>query len=330
LLNVVNCLSIEDRVFEGPSSLYTIGKVSADSYDASSFKESKFHWLSLSNGYLDKGSSNFLPKIIGKIGFPVISVPHDLVRVLKNSKHKDTFSFLSPSIIRTYLKCNRDRWENIISRDEVLQLFYYILKDKKFGELVGLKMIPLADGTLDTITTITQSGNSNVYIGPDEDTADHKNDERNIFKNHLNKFIDKSIDFGLYIRLYNSAKDGWNLNIKILDESAVADMIKLSLNFNVIENFDNEELQISDHRELIYQLWENFKYRNWDLTKFEEIHLIPTNRSTLRKLKTPQRIFSSRTSENYSIESLISVFEKFGVVFVENEFDISEVSKWDR
>src|SRR4051794_16651497 len=55
LRNVVNCLSVNDRVFKGPSSSNSIGQVVgilSKSYKSSSFQESKFHWLSLSNGYL--------------------------------------------------------------------------------------------------------------------------------------------------------------------------------------------------------------------------------------------------------------------------------------
>ncbi|PKK61860.1 hypothetical protein RhiirC2_198308 [Rhizophagus irregularis] len=121
------------------------------------------------------------------------------MRVLKNSKHKDSFKTFSPAVIRTYLDCNRARWENTIPRKEVLELFNYILRDKNFDELVGFKMIPLADGTLDTIT---QSSNSCVYICPDDDIKD-KIGEHNIFKNYLNKFVDKSIEFELYKCLYN-------------------------------------------------------------------------------------------------------------------------------
>ncbi|UZO07228.1 uncharacterized protein OCT59_027521 [Rhizophagus irregularis] len=337
LQNVINCLKVEDRVFQGPSSLSTIGEVenSATLYDCSLFKESEFHWLSLSNGYLEDVANVYLPKIVGEIGFPVITVPPDFIKILKNSQHKVSLKFYSPAVIRKYLDLNRARWENTIPKKEVLQLFYYILKDKKFDELVGFKMIPLADGELGTITL---SNDSCVYIGPDNDITDHKNDERNIFKNQLNKFIDKSIDFALYRRLYDNAKAGWDLNIKILDECIVANMIRFSLNSDITDDNRNvdtifansEEIDILDRREWIYHLWENIKYRNWDLKKFEEIHIIPTSRFTLRKLKTPKKIFSSQTSTNNSIKSLISIFEKFGVVFVENKFEISKTSKWDK
>ncbi|RGB37961.1 hypothetical protein C1646_693362, partial [Rhizophagus diaphanus] len=307
LQNVTNCLNIEDRVFKGP------------------FCD---NWLSLSNGYLeDEKLFNFnISKIIANIGFPVISILYPIIRALKNSRHQDSLKFFSPTIVRIYLNKHRARWENILSRKETLLLFEYILKelnDQNLNELEGLKIIPLADGV--NLGTLTQSGNSYVYIGPDNDIRSHENDERNIFTNQLDKFIDKSIDFKLYKCLYNYANTGWNLNIKILDELAVAAMIKTSLNFAENESF--EEIQMPNNCGWIYQLWNNLRYRNWDLTKFEDIHLIPTNHSTLRKLKTSRKTFSSK---NLSNNSLISIFEKFGAVFVNSEFDTNQILEWNK
>jgi hypothetical protein len=330
LQNVIENLKIDDRVFRGPLSSNTIGiisKASADSYDASLFKESEFHWLSLLNGYLEDEKAHYdLPKIIGNIGFPLISTLHVIINALKDStKHKDSLHFFTPAIIRNYLKGNSDRWqEGIISRKEILSLFEYILKDKIFDELEGFKMIPLADGTLGTLT---QSGKTYVYIDPDNPFITYKNDECNIFKDQLNKFIDKSIsNYSLYNCLYESAKAKWNLNIKILDEFAVVDMIRFSLNYTE-DTKDSEEIPMPDNNEWIYQLWDNLKFRNWDLTKFEDIHLIPTNHSTLRKLKTPRKTFSCK---NISNNSLISIFEKFGAVFVNSEFDNKRISEWNK
>ncbi|CAB4479085.1 uncharacterized protein OCT59_027473 [Rhizophagus irregularis] len=330
LQNVIENLNIDDRVFRGPPSSNTIGvvsKASADSYDTPLFQESEFHWLSLLNGYLEDEKSRIyeLPKIIGSIGFPFISTLPTILNALKKStKHEDSLHFFTPATIRNYLRCNSDRWqEGVISRKEILYLFEYILEDKKFDELEGFKMIPLADGTLGTLT---QSGNSYAYIGPDEILKTHKNDECNIFKDQLNKFIDKSINnYTLYHCLHENAKAKWILNIKILDEFAVGDMIRYSLNYT--ENTqDSEEIPMPNNYEWIYQLWDNLKFRNWDLTKFEDIHLIPTNHSTLRKLKTPRKTFSGK---NISNNSLISIFEKFGAVFVDSEFD-RQISEWNK
>ncbi|GES91901.1 hypothetical protein GLOIN_2v552263 [Rhizophagus clarus] len=333
LRNVLENLNIDDRVFRGPPSsndIGTISKATTDSYDTSLYQVSEFHWLSLLNGYLEDEKTQIydLSKIIGNIGFPLISTLHIILSALKDSiKHKDSLHFFTPSIIRNYLKCNSDRWqEDAISRKEILSLFEYILKDKKFDELEGFKMIPLADGTLGTLT---QSENSYAYIGPDSSFKTHENDECNIFKDQLNKFIDKSISnysYTLYRCLYENAKEKWILNIKILDEFAVSDMIKFSLNYTE-DTKDSEEIPMPDNYEWIYQLWDNLKFRNWDLTKFEDIHLIPTNHSTLRKLKTPRKTFSSK---NVSSNFLISIFEKFGAVFVDSEFDNKPISEWDK
>jgi hypothetical protein len=306
LQNVVSNLNTDDHVFRGPSISNTIGALNGipkKSYNKSLFQKSEFYWLSIYNGYLEDNGF-FIYEIIESIGFPIILIPPSIIEALKNSRHKGSLKLLSPTIIRDYLSRNRDRWEHdAIEKNKVLQLFQYILQEEQFSLLEGFKMIPLADGTLGTLT---RSRNSNVYL------TDHRNDEQHIFTEHLHKFVDKSIDHELYARLYKNAKSGWNLNIKILDESAVADLIKSSLNYE--SNRNNEEIPIQNNWEWIRKLWDNLICRDWDLRIFEDIHLIPTRHHTLRKLKTPRKIFSSKIG-------YIPIFEKFGIAFVDNKFD---------
>ncbi|CAG8711544.1 13469_t:CDS:2, partial [Funneliformis mosseae] len=130
---------------------------------------SGFHWLSLSIGYLKdnlhlEDMSNLL-KIFGDVGFPIISVPNEIIDALNNSIHKDFLKVLSPAIGRIYLKHNRDRWQDQLSKEEAIVLF-----------------------------------------------------NESIVNNH-----------GLRNRLRELAIDGWNLNIKILDAYAIADMIRFTL-----------------------------------------------------------------------------------------------------
>ena len=156
------------------------------------FRKSEFHWLSLFNGYLEDEKSFIieLPKIIGNIGFPIISSLHPTIKetlTRSSSKHIDSLRFFSPNVIRTYLRCNGDRWQDdAISRKDVLYLFEYILKDKKFDELEGFKMILLANGKLGILTN---SDNSCVYIDPDNIFTRHQNDECNIFKDQIYIFL---------------------------------------------------------------------------------------------------------------------------------------------
>jgi len=329
LQNVIENLGVKDRVFKGPSSLNVIGKVPenlANSYDASSFKKTEFHWLSLSNGYLSYLKDNDLHdllkllKVIGDVGFPIISVPNDIIVALKNSKHQDFLKVISPAIIRIYLKHNRERWQDKVLIKDVIELFKYIFKNENFDDMDGLKMIPLVNGELGTLSRFS---NSYIYVNPDND--ERKNVAEDIFKNQLNKFVSKT-EFGLCNILREHVKVGWNLNIKILDEFAVADMIRFSLNS---ENPYDEEIQISNKREWIYKLWNYLIIREWDLKKFEDIHLIPTSRSTLRKLNTTKKIFSNQTNNNISIAPHLKVIlEKFGAAFVDNKFD--ELIKYDK
>jgi hypothetical protein len=307
LKNVIENLEIEDRVFKGPSSLNNIGttllKVSEDSYNASSLEKSEFHWLSLSSGYLDEKLLDAdLIKIIGNIGFPIISVSPDVIRVLKNSRHKNSFNSLSPATIRAYLNSNRARWEdNAISRQDVLQLFEYILKDKKFDELVGFKIIPLADGTFGTLLRPSDSCDSYVYI--EEiivNLSNYRSNESNIFKDQLNtnKLIDKSIDSRLYECLYNNARVRWNLNIKILDEIRIYDLIliiKDMVNENTDRVLSNDEINnVIKILKRIARMQSNARIEENDPERLDGL-LIP---STERKLVDLDKIHFNDMKDN--------------------------------
>ncbi|CAG8609947.1 5338_t:CDS:2, partial [Funneliformis caledonium] len=301
LKNVIENLDVKDKVFEGPSLT-----------NSSVFEGSEFYWLSLSNGFFD-GSSNDVSKIIQKIGFPVISTPlthHSIIEFIKTSKLEHSLTLLSPYNVRDYLKKNIDRWQDKMSRSDVLQVFKYVFTDKNFDKLEGFKIIPLAN---ETLGTLTKYSDSYIYIGPNDNSTVNKNDEFYVFKDHLNRFIDKNIDPGLYKSFYSMTASTWNLNIKVLDALDVIEMIKFTLKS---ENVDSEEMQISKHYAWIHKLWENLNYRRWDLKEFENVHLIPTSRNTLRKLKTPKKVFL-----NHSTTYLKTIFEKFGAVFVESRFE---------
>ncbi|KAF0428041.1 Sacsin [Gigaspora margarita] len=327
LFNTVENLNVDDEVFCGPSTSYALGNITKilkifqkriTSY------ETEFHLLSINNGFFpDKRASENISNIVGSIGFPVININLKVLDELKKSQHKGSLKFYSPQIIRTYLHQNKTRWQNQLSREEKLFLFSYILEDKNYVELDGLSLIPLADKNLETISRKT---NYIVYIGPDNDQHLDANDERKIFKNSLNKFVDKDIPRKLWNQIYDGAKNGWDLNIKILTAMAIVDLITKSLigYSNVID-----EIQLKNSREWINHIWSNFYERQYDLNYFKDIHLLPTNRGTLRKLKTVQKCFWNSINDklNNNIQPLI---EKFEIVFIDKEFENHDVSKWNK
>jgi hypothetical protein len=145
-------------------------------------------------------------------------------------------------------------------------------------------MIPLADGTLGTITL---SSDSYVYI---DEITNYRSEHTNNLINQLNsdKLIDKSIDFELYEFLYNNAKARWggcNLNIKILDEIGVRDLILIIRDMN-----ENKELSINEVENVIEILKRIAKIQNDakiegnNLERLDEL-LVPSTDNILVELQ---------------------------------------------
>ncbi|CAG8459386.1 23598_t:CDS:10, partial [Dentiscutata erythropus] len=334
LLNTIKNLQVTDNVFCGPSKSFSLGNMSSilpASRKISITCETMFHLLAIENGFFpDESAHPIISKILESIGFPIINIDPKIYISLKISHHKDSLNICSPHAVRMYLIQNKLKWENL-KRNDIVSLFKYVLKDENYAELNGLTMIPLTDGTFGTISTISQqenqkkhslgikskSKNSVFYIGPDRNNSIGDNDERKIFINHLNKFIDKNIPSELWNLLYKGAQGGWDLNIKILIPSIVATMIKDELNGYSVEC---NEITLCDSYNWILKIWANFKERDYDLTVFEDIHLLPTNRGTLRKLKTSRKCFWNSVDKKLD-NNVQPLIEKLGIVFVNKKFE---------
>ncbi|CAG8587117.1 27133_t:CDS:10, partial [Dentiscutata erythropus] len=314
LSNTIKNLKVTDKVFCGPPKSYSFGNMSGIlPLGQKIFKsyETMFHLLSIENGFFpDESAHPIVSKILESIGFPIINIDSKIYSDLKKSYHVDSLNIYSPHVIRMYLIQNKSKWEDL-KRDDILSLFEYLLKDKNYAELDGLTMIPLSDKTFGTIS---QQENLDFYI---YDNSIGDNDERKIFVNHLNKFIDKDIPSELWNLIYKGAQGGWNLNIKILVPSVVANMIKDELSGYSVEC---DEIPIGDTYNWIFKIWTNFKERDYDLTEFEDIHLLPTNIGTLRKLKTNQRCFWNSVDKKLD-NNVQPLIEKLGIVFVNKEFE---------
>ncbi|CAJ0823892.1 18417_t:CDS:10 [Entrophospora sp. SA101] len=274
-------------------------------------------------------------KILADLGFLVIEVPSEILIVLKESKNGSSIKFYSPRIVKMFFYERKYLLENI-PRDKILIIFNYILGDDKSDYLDGLKMIPLSDGSLGTISTASSNEGEDedcYYIGPDNNQVTLEYDERKIFKNCLAKFVDKEISSNLWNKLYNNAKTNRHgiSNIKILNESVVAKMIKSNLanSVNYNEKYDEIKMHKNDNnqREWIYLLWDNLLCRKmFEFKHFENLHILPTNDDnvniTLRRLKTIQKCFCySDKKSNSSPEEIIIILKSFGLVFVEKEFN---------
>ncbi|KAF0539436.1 Sacsin [Gigaspora margarita] len=324
LLNLVEKINKDDEIFQGPSKLYELGSIFGVAEICKKVQVTNnfnFRLLSISNGYFpDDTARPEISNIIERIGFPVIFIKPEVIEALKQSRHKSSIKFFSPRIVREYLHRNRSRWKDQLSRQDILLLFTYILKDKKYADFDGLEMIPLADGTFGTISRATKRI---AYIGPDKKQNSERNDDKMIFANCLNQLIDKDIPNDLWIHLYEGAKSGWCLNIKIMTPSTMSEMIIKSLDgYSVTE----DEIESKNPIEWIYRIWSNLYESRCDLDELRSFHLLPTNRGTIRKLQTAQKCFFNGVDD--ADIRVQPIFEKFGATFVNKDFEKRDFSGW--
>ncbi|CAG8610798.1 16371_t:CDS:10 [Dentiscutata erythropus] len=297
LESTISKLNSEDKIFCGPSEM-----------------------LSISTGYFQDESyiEPVIQNILSKIEFPVIHAPSEIIKALKKSDMHSP-RFYSPSIASEFLQGDRGKWQNKLTREETLELFNYLLRDENYEILEGLKMIPLADGTF---KTISQHGTI-TYICPDSFIGKGEKDPREIFKDQLDKFIAKDLSYSLLSRLSNKVTTNkWNFNIKMLTVPIIAGMVKDKIYLNH-PNSNDIEIDIENRVEWINRLWNYLCDKFNDLASFEDIHLIPTKQNTLRKLKTNQiKLFWNSTEGlQSSFDQIHSILEKFGIIFVNGEFE---------
>ncbi|CAG8602677.1 8204_t:CDS:10 [Cetraspora pellucida] len=281
--------------------------------------------LSVSTGYFQDELyvGSVTPSILNKIEFSIIHAPSEIIKTLKKSD-KHSLKFYSPSIISIFLKNNRGKWQNKLTREEILELFDYLLNDENNEILEGLQMIPLANGTFKTISRLSRRGTI-TYICPDSFIGENENDPHELFKDQLDKFIAKDISNSLLSRLCDKVTtNGWNFNIKMLTVPIIADMINVKISLNH-HNSNEDEIDMENRFEWINQLWKYLcnKFSENDFISFENIHLIPTKQNTLRKLKKDQIKYFWNSTEGLqnSFDQIHSILEKLGIIFVNREFE---------
>ncbi|CAG8504108.1 1313_t:CDS:10, partial [Gigaspora margarita] len=306
------------RFFEGLLE-NMIRKLTADD---EIFCEKNGQILSISKGYFPDEScaENDIPDILSKIGFPIINATSEIIEVLKKSDKKNILRFYSPSIVSNFLQ----KREELQDKPMTLRLFYYLLNDENYEILEGLKMIPLANGTL---KAISQYGTV-TYICSDRFAGQDKDDPREIFKDQSEKFIAKDISSDLLNRLIYKVKNGWNIKIEMLTIPSIVDMVKYKIYPNENQPNSSDHEIVMENPEWINRLWKYLcdRFDETDLKSFEDIHLIPTKHNTLRKLKTNHikyflnSIESSQTQFD-KIEQIYPILEKLGIIFLNSEFE---------
>ncbi|CAG8715809.1 7097_t:CDS:2, partial [Dentiscutata heterogama] len=304
LRNVIHKLDANDEVFYGSREM-----------------------LSISQGCFKDESSepdgSDMQSILDKIGFRVIYAPNEIIEIIKELKLKKKIRFYSPKCVSKFLRDNYNKNQGNLGKlqdkladEEILKLFNYIsllIDDENcenYRMLEGLEMIPLANGKFNEL----RNDSLVTYLFP----AD-KNE--NALREILNKYSDRLIAKDIPPNLSNclvKLEKKRIFNIKMLNEQTIAHLVKDSLSSS-----NNIEIKMNKPLEWIIQLWKYLCDSDTDLALFENIHIIPTNNNTLRKLKVKSFFNGSKTQ-------VYPILKKLGIVFINVKFENSLTSSCKR
>ncbi|CAG8556133.1 9278_t:CDS:2 [Cetraspora pellucida] len=309
LQNVINRLETDLGVFRGPSG-----------------------YLSINDGYLidkDFRKSSDLSRILEKLGFPIfVEIPEQIVVKLKDS-FKNSLKCITPDKVCNYLKkLDKKKQINIVrlNRSDKLLLLEYILGVNDVSNLHGLPLLPVKNGTFTTFEP--KSCPKTFYIvGKAERTL--------IDEKLFESIIDDEIDDGISSKLKSYSKNVKDINIQTLSEHHFVEMLKKSLKGY---SDDTQEIPIGTNEiEWIYDIWDHLQKTNRNLSRFEDLHLLPiikNNGIHLRKLKATPKCLCNLPRYHMIGDMqhgyLIELFKLLGSTFIDIKFEKLKVSTYDK
>jgi sacsin len=143
------------------------------------------------------------------IAFPPVNVTSCLKEIAR--KHGVSSDRVSPAIVRNALKKNS--YYQRMTRHKKIQLLKYVLQDHSYSSLNGLHLLPLADNTF----TAFSSFSGNIYMESVECP-------RSLFPGLNAKFLDESIDAGVYKTLNKAVVSG-GTQLKAIQPTHVPSLI---------------------------------------------------------------------------------------------------------
>src|SRR5205807_1989192 len=114
------------------------------------------------------------------------------------------------------------------------------------------------------------------------------------------------------------AKSEAAVNVKVFTSKELALMVERILTDYSLS--DEISLNHNNQRRHINLLWRILHERSWDLEHFENLQIVPTNRGTLRKLKSRQKcLFNPRENESLLLKNVMLVFQNLDCPFIADD-----------
>ncbi|XP_062502577.1 sacsin-like [Corticium candelabrum] len=220
----------------------------------------------------------------------VVSVPHNVDACLSDL----TFSMkrLSPKFVRDNLRGQTSLLS--LTRPDQLELLKYILQDKAYSELQGVRLLPVADRTMKRFETRHLTA-SPVYISTDECPL-------SLFPGLEKHFVDSSVDGDIYNHLTN-VKMTEATQIRQLSSAKVPVLIKsiLPLSKSLRIEWPSENPVITDSWLSI--LWKWLYHHPEILSSFTDCHIIPcpSNKCLVQLASDKPVIFRQQRETNLQL-----------------------------
>ena len=244
----------------------------------------------------------------------VVVVPPNVEKCLSDPKYF-LVKRLSPEFVRNNLRGDVCPFPYATPPTHQLKLLKYILQDKAYSELQDVKLLPMADGTMETFET-RHSTASPVYVSSNECPL-------SLFPGLEKHFLKPSIDADLSAHL-KSIEMISTTQIQLLSPNEVPKLIKKILPKN--RSLTIESPLRSRTYSWLSELWKWLHRHPLNLVSFEDCHIVPcTPNNCLVKLARDQPVIFRRQRENdlELVDEVVESLQSLGCVVVQsNLYDL--------
>lgn len=272
-----------------------------------------FQWESLNNGFVTN-EEEAIVQILADSGMPLIRIPQDIQYILV--ANSIAFNKITPSAARKYLRSALTNWNEILSAKSKHELLEYLCSDDDFADLAGLRLIPLANGEFTRFISFDNTDFvDHIYVKMTEQ-------ELELF----GEWSHRLVGFTCLPQLFCDPKkvsdfeqatnlQPWNL------ESTVS-----FLEETFFKGLDSSLEEVPDSAipfERLSELWKWIDEKDDSTGKFDALWLIPTNRGTLRKIRTSHAVILNENSSQEDAQILTQLLQRAGIAFVREGFAVN-------
>ncbi|XP_034549608.1 sacsin isoform X2 [Notolabrus celidotus] len=262
------------------------------------------------NGPTSSDTLAAIKKTLVSSGENLVTLPSSVATAISEAyPHFNTLKHVTPAFLRDVLR----RYDvHILAREDKLCLLEYILSDEKYGELEGLQLLPLSDGSFRSFTD------------REEDTAliDSVTFPRVLLPCCKNLFIPDDLSPACSVHLTELARKNF-FKVIILDANKVAEYMKSYLPPDWMQKtagLVTWDPSSSQHPPLdwLQEFWKFLSTHFTELSDFTEMPLIPVSPLShgqpvsLARLKQNTTLIFQRSKQTSLTEKITQLVNKLG------------------